>query len=72
MTEVLPFIVTVHGEVPEQPPPDHPLKVELASGAAVRVTGVPALKLVPVGLLLTVPVPVPDVLMLKAYWTEPA
>ena len=72
VTEVLEFIVTVQvGDVPEHPP-DHPVKVEPAAGLAVRVTAVPAPKLVPVGLLLTVPVPVPDVLMLKAYWTEPA
>jgi hypothetical protein len=67
VTEVLELIVTVQvGDVQEHPP-DHPVKIEPAAGLAVRVTAAPALKLVPVGLLLTVPVPVPDVLMLKAY-----
>jgi hypothetical protein len=65
VTEVLEFIVTVQvGDVPEHPP-DHPVKVELAAGLAVRVTTVPALKLVPVGLLLTVPVPAPDLVTLR-------
>jgi len=65
VTEVLEFIVTVQvGDVPEQPPA-HPVKVELAAGLAVRVTTVPALKLVPVGLLLTVPLPVPDLVTLR-------
>ena len=45
-------------DVPEHPP-DHPVKVEPASGVAVRVTTVPALKLVPGGLVVIVPVPVP-------------
>jgi hypothetical protein len=65
VTEVLEFIVTVQvGDVPEHPP-DHPVKVELVAGLAVRVTTVPALKLVPAGLLLTVPVPVPDLATLR-------
>ena len=65
VTEVAEFIVTVQvGNVPEHPP-DHPVKLELASGAAVMVTTVPALKLVPTGLLLTVPVPVPDLATLS-------
>jgi len=54
------------GDAPEHPP-DHPVKVELAAGLAVRVTTVPAPKLVPIGLLLSVPVPVPDVLMLEIW-----
>jgi hypothetical protein len=45
-------------EYPEHPP-DQPAKVEFESGVAVRVTVVPALKVVPVGLVVTVPVPVP-------------
>jgi hypothetical protein len=62
---VLEFIVTVQvGDVPEHPP-DHPVKVEPAAGLAVKVTAVPALKLVPAGLLLTVPVPVPDLVTLR-------
>ena len=59
VTDVLEFIVTVQVvDVPEHPP-DHPEKVEPASGVAVKVTTVPALKLVPVGLVVIVPVPVP-------------
>jgi hypothetical protein len=53
------FMNTVHVvEVPEHAP-DQPPKVELAPGLAVRVTDVPALKVVPVGLLVTVPLPAP-------------
>ena len=59
--------VTTHVPVPLHPPPDHPLKVEPASGVADSVTGVPFAKLVeqvapqviPVGALETEPVPVP-------------
>jgi hypothetical protein len=57
----------VHVPVPEQGPV-HPAKTELAPGIAVSVTEVPAAKfaahaepqLIPDGLLVTVPVPVPD------------
>ncbi len=59
VTEVLAFMVNEQvGEVPVHAP-DHPVKVEPAFGEAVRVTTVPALMVVPVGLLETVPVPVP-------------
>jgi hypothetical protein len=52
-------MVMVHvGDVPVAPP-DHPPKVEFAFGVAVRVTTVPALKVVPEGLFVTVPLPVP-------------
>src|SRR3989442_13289162 len=59
--------VTVQAPVPEQPPPLQPLKVEPAAGAAVSVTAVPLAKLaaqvapqvIPAGLLVTAPVPVP-------------
>jgi hypothetical protein len=52
---------------PLQPPPVHPAKVEFAPGASVRVTWVPLVKLalhegaqlMPEGLLVTVPPPVP-------------
>src|ERR1700722_15036059 len=53
--------------VPLQPPPDHPAKVEFMTGVSVSTTSVPALKpavqvfpqLIPDGLLVTVPCPVP-------------
>ena len=57
---------TVHVPVPVQAP-DQPANVELAPAAAVKVTDVPLAKLalhvdpqlMPAGLLVTVPVPVP-------------
>jgi len=57
---------TVHDPVPLQLPV-HPANVELVTGAAVRVTEVPLLnvtlhvvpQLMPAGLLVTVPAPVP-------------
>ena len=63
-------IVTIHEPVPLQPPPLQPVNVEPPVGAAVRVTVVPIGKFVaqtvpqeiPLGLLVTVPVPVPDLL----------
>jgi hypothetical protein len=67
VTEVLELSVTWHVPVPEQPPPDHPVKVEPPVGVAVSVTGVPAAnwalhvepQLMPAGELDTVPVPAP-------------
>ena len=44
--------------IPEHAP-DQPAKVEFAPGVAARVTDVPALKVVPVGLLVIVPLPAP-------------
>jgi hypothetical protein len=35
------LIVTVHGPVPAQPPPDHPLKAEPEPAEAPRATFVP-------------------------------
>ena len=49
----------MHVVVDPEHPPDQPAKVEFELGVAVRVTVVPALKVVPVGLVVTVPVPVP-------------
>ena len=45
-------------DVPEHAP-DQPAKVEFAPAVALRVTDVPALKVVPDGLLVTVPLPAP-------------
>ena len=65
VTEVSLFMVTEQVvEVPVHPP-DHPAKVELTSAAAVSVTTVPAIKVVPVGWLVTVPVPVPFFVILN-------
>jgi hypothetical protein len=40
VTVLLPSMVTVQVPVPEQPPPDHPVKVDPLAGFAVRVTWV--------------------------------
>src|SRR5262245_38468436 len=61
------FIVTVQVPAPVHPPPLQPLKVEPAAAAAVRVTIVPFAydaehvlpQLMPVGELVTVPLPAP-------------
>jgi len=68
VTDVAAFIATVQVAVPEQPPPLQPVKVEPAAGVAVRVTAVPVVNAlehvapqeIPAGLLVTVPLPVPD------------
>src|SRR5947199_7739100 len=67
VTVVAALRVTVQAPGPEQPPPVQPLKVEPPAGAAVSVTAVPLAKLaaqvapqvMPAGLLVTVPAPVP-------------
>jgi len=41
VTERAALIVTVHGLVPEQPPPLHPPNVDPLAAAAVSVTTVP-------------------------------
>jgi hypothetical protein len=66
VTAVLAEIVRAQLPAPVQAP-DHPANVEPEAGVAVRVTIVPLLKvalhtlpqLIPLGLLVTVPVPVP-------------
>lgn len=65
LTGALP--VVTHGLVPVQPPPLQPAKTDPAAGVGVRVTTLPAVKLskqsepqlIPVGLLTTMPAPVP-------------
>jgi hypothetical protein len=62
-----PFPARAHGLVPLHPPPDQPRNVDPGEGVPVRVTTVPAPKvlehvepqLIPAGLLATVPTPVP-------------
>jgi hypothetical protein len=68
VTCVFPLRVSVQvGLFPLHPPPDHPVKVEFGAGVSVSTTWLPALKpavqvfpqLIPEGLLVTVPCPVP-------------
>ena len=67
VTDVLDVSVMVQIPVPEQPPPLHPVNVELESAVAVSVTTVPDVygseqsgpQSIPAGLLVTVPPPVP-------------
>ena len=69
VTLLLPSMVTVHVvDVPVHAP-DQPVSVEPAVGVAVNVTVVPAVKLVPAGELVTVPLPVPALLTLNVYVT---
>jgi hypothetical protein len=59
------FIVRVHVELVPEHAPVHPLKVDPVEGVAQRLTVVPDAKLVPVGLEVTVPDPVPDVIVVR-------
>ena len=67
------LITTIHEPVPLQPPPLQPVNVEPPVGAAVRATVLPFGKSetqvapheMPLGLLVTVPVPVPDLLTIN-------
>ena len=73
VTALAALTVTTQVPVPAQPPPLQPVKVEPVAGVAVRVTAVPLVKpceqvvpqAMPVGALLTVPVPVPDLVTLS-------
>jgi len=75
VTEAAAVTVTVQVlVVPLQPAPVHPVKVEPAAGAAVRVTTVRVVNdaehvaphVMPAGALVTVPVPFPDLLTVSA------
>ena len=74
VTVLAALIVTVHEPVPVQAP-DQPPNVELASGAAVRVTLVPAAytsvqsdpQLMPAGADVTIPSPVPAFVTLRLF-----
>src|SRR5206468_3525502 len=67
VTAVAPLSVTVHGPVPEQPPPLQPVKAKPAAGVAVSITTVPLVNEaehvapheIPAGALVTVPLPAP-------------
>jgi hypothetical protein len=48
-------IVTIQVSWVPEHPPDQPEKTEAAPGTAVRVTGVPEAKVVPVGFCVTLP-----------------
>ena len=71
VTEVLLEGIKLHVAEPAQAP-DHPEKTEFPVGEAVSVTAVPVVKvalqvwpqLMPLGLLLTVPAPVPETVTL--------
>ena len=59
LTLRLDFMVTLHVLAVPEHAPDQPAKEAPGPGVAVRVTSVPELKVVPDGLVVTVPVPVP-------------
>lgn len=69
------FTITVHGPTPAQPDEFQPTNPEPESGFAVRVTEVPLLKLkthvapqsMPGGVLVILPVPLPEGATVKAY-----
>lgn len=75
VTEALACSVRLHFPIPEHAP-DHPAKVEPDSGVAVNTTAVPLGKLavhvcgqlIPAGVLVTVPWPVPALVTVS--WTD--
>src|SRR6202795_510825 len=77
VTVVFAEIVRVQVRMPLHPPPDHPPKVEPAAAAAVRMTCVFTRKLalqvvpqlIPDGVLVTVPEPLPITLTERVGWT---
>ena len=72
LTLRLEFMMTVHlVDVPEHES-DQPVKLELEPDVAVRVTDALGLKVVPVGLLVTVPLPEPFFTIVSVYVCAPA
>jgi hypothetical protein len=79
VTVVAAFNVTTQVPVPAQPPPLHPANVEPSAGLAVKVTCAPLAKLaeqavgqlIPVGALVTVPLPVPASVTVNEPCTSP-
>jgi hypothetical protein len=75
VTDLAPSIVTTQLPVPLHPAPLQPVKVEVPSGAAVRVTSVPvsndveqvAPQSIPTGDEVTAPPPVPVFVRVRAY-----
>jgi hypothetical protein len=67
VTLLSPDIVTTQVPVVLVQAPDHPAKVELVSGFAVRVTDVPLVKAAPTGAEVTMPVPVPAGVTVRLY-----
>jgi hypothetical protein len=75
VTVVFAFNVNEHVPVPAHPPPDHPVNVEPVAGDAVRVTMVLWVyaaaqlvpQLIPEGELVTVPEPLPSLLVVRVY-----
>ena len=73
VTDVSEVRVSVHGPVPLHPPLLQPMKAEVSLGVAVSVTSAPLVKLpvqavlqaIPVGLLVTVPLPLPELVTLS-------
>jgi hypothetical protein len=65
VTLALEFTMIVHVREAPEHAPDQPENTEPPAGVAVRVTFVPAGKAVPVGLVETVPVPVPVLAMVR-------
>lgn len=69
----LEFIATTQAPVPLHPPPFQPVNVDPPAAVAVRVTELPLTKLaehelpqeMPLGVLVTVPIPVPDFVTFK-------
>ena len=75
VTLLVSFMVTLQVVPMTESHPLQPKKIESLAAAGVRVTLMPELKLalqfvpqlIPSGMLVTIPVPVPDLLMLSEY-----